>query len=995
MINRTQSLLAAAITSMGLTGCLDSGGRTDKNTNPDYQIEYPALVEGTSPVFSPLDTAFPIPSDVLFFLSEVDDGTMLDGTDPANPVTTGLGFMDGNSVLASIDLKIEASIDANQVLDAREFIEQDGQLIPNPDQNVFLIELEYASGDSLKQPEGEVAGIRSANRYREALTLRDRGDNAGADAIMAELLAPRVRVDLLDIDGGQDNLIRISPITPLAAKTRYAVALSNNIVDAQGEPLVGSITYQSVSDPTRTLSNEALEPFREAMAPARAVTAEYFDFKREILGSGAVSKRFADIPMATYVTTTAIEDVLLANAAPQTHFLRQLQIEARQDSLTRLFSGSYNLTQQPVVDGDQAVNDEIFNRLTDADFRLYDETLATLLTDARDQGIALSYDDVLGASGDRTLAFTLQAATADATDLTQDQTASAAALAAEAEALLDTPKPRAVRVFSQKEGAEVNPALEQTAADLGVTDVNVNIQVYEGEITLPYYLSLPQDGDGTPLQTGHWTAADFSASDLLDNAPSDRVTYRFPFAAKVADTKVPVVVATPDEDFGPPPANGYPVIVYQHAATTDRSAVLTMGTAAALLCLTDAGGPTNGDDCFVTIGVDLPLHGIFGSGLVGLNPITEQALASADAVERHFGFAADDTLAAVPAEQLAAPESGSLFLNFANYANTRDNMRQGVMDLLNINASLQAIEDAINACQLATNCTNGIRFDLNRVYFLSHSLSGMGGVAFPHINNAAATAGNTNLPTIQAANFFNTGGHFTRLAENSPAVAPRLLPGLDAASGGLLSQGRTEMNIYFNVFQALLDSTDPTAFASYFNSNGIPTLLTSIVGVSGDPDRPADNTIPNAADDLLYSQPPLETVIAETGFTIDSERAPLAGTDPFAAAMGAESTPLASGFPMITRYLEGSHGNPISAGQKGSDAYSSSAVFNEMAAQLLALFNTGTVTVTNPCVVQDADQSGTDCSDTGGNTDAGTSGGGGGDGGGDGGDGGVIDILPL
>ncbi|NIQ97726.1 MAG: hypothetical protein GWN87_28805, partial [Desulfuromonadales bacterium] len=60
---------------------------------------------------------------------------------------------------------------------------------------------------------------------------------------------------------------------------------------------------------------------------------------------------------------------------------------------------------------------------------------------------------------------------------------------------------------------------------------------------------------------------------------------------------------------------------------------------------------------------------------VGLNPISEQAGASPDATERHFGFAADADLNPVPASQLEAPESGSLFLNFANYANTRDNMR--------------------------------------------------------------------------------------------------------------------------------------------------------------------------------------------------------------------------------------------------------------------------------------------------------------------------------
>ena len=416
------------------------------------------------------------------------------------------------------------------------------------------------------------------------------------------------------------------------------------------------------------------------------------------------------------------------------------------------------------------------------------------------------------------------------------------------------------------------------------------------------------------------------------------------------------------------------VIIYQHAVTTDRSATLPLATAAGLLC----ADPNNSYDCFVTVGIDQPLHGIFGEGFVGLNPISEQAGASADATERHFGFAADADLNPVPASQLEAPESGSLFLNFANYANTRDNMRQGALDLLNVNASLQAIEDAIAAC---ADCPQDLNMDPDRVYFLSHSLSGMGGAAFPHVNNAAIEAGNDNLNPILAANLFNTGGSFGRLVENSQSVAPRVLPGLDEASDGLLTQGRTELNIYFNVFQGLLDSADPVAFAPLYKE--APILLTEIAGVPDDPERPTDDTVPNAADAVLYPLGPLSTTLPETGFVIEGENMPLAGTDPLAAAMGAESTPLQTdGLPLITRYLEGSHGNPISAGQKEADPFSSRAVFDEMTAQMLQLFTDGTVAVINPCVVQDADTSGTDCTDSGGNTDAGDTPNNGGDGGG-------------
>lgn len=1001
MFIRNVLFTAVSAATLGLTGCLDSGGQTNKNANPQYQINGSLTVKGTHPLFDPLATEFVIPSDALFGLSDVKDGTMLNGTDPANPVTQGIGFLDGASVLAPIDVKISASLDSQQILDARGFVEVDGEVVPNPDQNVFLIPVEYAGGDAVYPTDAEAAGLTPAAKYREALKLREQANDAAADAIFSDLLTEKVRVELLDIDGGQNNLIRVLPLTPLESKTQYVLALTNDIVDANGEPLVGSPTYQSVADPERVLSNAAFQPFRKAMLPARKLAADYFDFKRDYDASAGFSATFADVPYATAITTTAVEDVLLANAAPITYFRSSLQVAQRQEELGKLVDGFYNLSDQPLGEGangeESALNTAIYTKLTDPAFRLYDESLATILTDANGSGTVVTYGDVVtDTDADRRIAHAIQVATAEATDENIDIETQAQAMATAADPLLDSPKPRTVSVFSQRDGGDVNPALAQEVAG-----TPLNIHVYEGEITLPYFQSLPVDGDGSLLKTESWQVADFSGDDALEAAPSDRVSYRFPFASKTADTTVPLVVAAPDTDnvaiSGQQPVDGYPVIIYQHAVTTDRSAILTMATAAGLLC----ADPANSHDCFVTVGIDQPLHGIFDrdidgqeDGTVGLRPISEQPGASANATERHFGFAADADLNAITVDQFADPkgdpESGSLFLNFANYANTRDNMRQAALDALNLNASLQAIEDAINAC---TECANNLNMDTSQVYFLTHSLSGMGGAAVPYITDAAFEAGNTNLTPFGASKFFNTGGGFTRLVENSQSVAPRVLPGLDDASDGLLTQGRTELNIYFNVFQGLLDSADPTAFGPLYD--GEPVLLTEIAGVADDADRPTDDTIPNAADPLLYEQGPLATTIPETGFVIEGENMPIAGTDALAAAIGAESTPLGSGLPLITRYLEGSHGNPISAGQKGADTFSSRAVFDEMVFQMLTLFSaddpeTASVTVNNACVVKDAPKP-ADCS---GSTDAGD-GSDGGSGGGSDEDGPVLDVLPF
>ncbi|MEE3116755.1 MAG: hypothetical protein VX339_01505, partial [Pseudomonadota bacterium] len=406
MFIRNVLFTAVSAATLGLTGCLDSGGQTNKNANPQYQINGSLTVKGTHPLFDPLATEFVIPSDALFGLSDVKDGTMLNGTDPANPVTQGIGFLDGASVLAPIDVKISASLDSQQILDARGFVEVDGEVVPNPDQNVFLIPVEYAGGDAVYPTDAEAAGLTPAAKYREALKLREQGNDAAADAIFSDLLTEKVRVELLDIDGGQNNLIRVLPLTPLESKTQYVLALTNDIVDANGEPLVGSPTYQSVADPERVLSNAAFQPFRKAMLPARKLAADYFDFKREYDASAGFSATFADVPYATAITTTAVEDVLLANAAPVTYFRSSLQVAQRQEELGKLVDGFYNLSDQPLGEGangeESALNTAIYTKLTDPAFRLYDESLATILTDANGSGTVVTYGDVVAdADADR------------------------------------------------------------------------------------------------------------------------------------------------------------------------------------------------------------------------------------------------------------------------------------------------------------------------------------------------------------------------------------------------------------------------------------------------------------------------------------------------------------------------------------------------------------------------------------------------------------------
>ncbi|TDT39430.1 hypothetical protein DES49_2355 [Halospina denitrificans] len=1032
-----KTLIGVALTTLGLAGCLESGGPAgNANTQPDIETSGPtAIEEGPHPVFKPLDSQFPLPSDALLFLSEEEDGTMLNGNfvDPEspdyNPVTAGIGYLDGNSVLEPFDIRISDSIDP-ETLDARDFIERDDEVIPNPEQSVFLIPLTQPSGDSRFPLEDEVAGISRMDRYERAQRLLDSDDEADrteANELLQGLVAEnqRIRVEVISLDGGTDNTIRILPLEPLRPNTKYAVAITNDINTQSGKALVGAPSYQTVADPERTLSNPALQPFRDATVPARRIAARYFDLKRSAISDDASIPDFEDVTFSTTFTTTGVDDVLLANAAPQTHFEERVRTSERKQALEKLLDGTYNLSGVPLDDGasdrDKAINQKLFELLSqesdsadpllfhEEDVPLFDPALAQLLIEARDNRQKVTYQDIaLDTDGSLApdTALIAQAAAVRAVDLVRATAISdkATSLAEAAEQQLDTPKPRDVRFFSQKLGREINPSLGQSGEVLLGVEADVDIRVYEGEITLPYYGGIPADeSDGSTIQNSNWTAADFGSDVDLPLAPTDRVTSEFPFVRKTGETKVPLVVTAPDTSAAFETAAGtdntteFPVIIYQHAATTDRSAILPMATATGLLCAQDAS------ECFVTVGIDMPLHGIFDEGVAsardeengvpGMININEQEGASGDAIERHFGFAAKATgEPAVPAGQLENPESGTTYLNFANFPNTAGNMHQVTMDLLNVSSSIPAIKQAITDCVNEGRCagqqeSDDFNIDPERIYFLTHSISGSGAVGFPHINNEALAAGNDNLSGIDGSAFLNTGGHFTRLLENSPSQGPTLLQGLDEQSDGLLAQGNTELNIYFNVFQSLIDSVDPSAYAGFYEGDDV--LLTEIVGTPGNEDLMRDQTVPNAADANVhdigedFDLGPLELVTEDTGFQVDSEPAPLAGTEPLANAIGAESTPLAGSVPVITRFLEGAHGNPVSAGQEEAEAGSSTPVFNEMALQTMELFSNGTVN-TNSCVVKDT---GDDCSEP-------SSDGSGGDGGTDGGDdGGLIDFL--
>ena len=252
MFKKTLISLAVA-SSVGLTGCLE-GGNTGANANPDYNIsqsdaqaEFLAQFEGKVwPVFDPFPAVsdLPVPNDLIF--GSVGDGTF-EVADTSPPVTTALNNLSGASTVAPIDIKMSGRIEATslkgpdlQAIAALLKGSTDPQLVQRVlAQNVFLVELEYASGAPL-----------------QAL-------QASEKPTAAPFLDFEVKVkELNDSRLGPTDFIRIIPTKPLNPNKRYVAVVLNNILDADGEQITNSPAYANIKDETEVLGASALKSVR-------------------------------------------------------------------------------------------------------------------------------------------------------------------------------------------------------------------------------------------------------------------------------------------------------------------------------------------------------------------------------------------------------------------------------------------------------------------------------------------------------------------------------------------------------------------------------------------------------------------------------------------------------------------------------------------------------------------------------------------------------------
>jgi Pla-1/cef family extracellular lipase len=809
MVKKTLLSLAIAATAAGLAGC---------NTASDSSVDQAAILAGTqnpdtvTPVFNVARQNLPLATDFLF--SGSTDGTLVyaagdvdiflaDGSrNPAyNPVFDAISDLDGFSTSGQIHLKFTGSL-SSEVADG----------------SVYLIPMNYVAGEDGKT--GPKFGVLDS-----AAPL----NVAGMTGIEAEVIS------FADADNS-DTVLRISPTSPLSNDTRYLVVVTNNLKDSDGEAvkLPGQYEYLIGED-------DLLNP---ALAPARSAMQGWYQLAQ---GAVAALQPSAEVALAyTFTTGGTVEvqsvmaapgngDAALASTVPAA--LQFYMNTTNDDAPTQIatieaLASVDNATATQIYGGHQLLRALPAPTPRASSFPGSTIAMATILDSSESLfqtgSIELPYysQAPLGAFTDDDIA--LNPAAAD--NYVCTDTADVACLTAKATA--------------------ANTVVGQWSTD---TNVIEDLKVATGT-------------DATEAEAFR--------------APSENVTNLFPFAKENGKVSVPVLVVEPKPsgtNSCAKPAGGWPVVIYQHGITSNRMATIPLAEQLA-------------QNCFATIAIDLPMHGLMPTDLVtsgvyggtgtlpmmaavlesaggssvstfaGFNDDTKALVISGETLkQRHFALTAGadgSTPTAVAGAE--TDRSGSLYISFLHFQTTRDNNRQAVMDLLNLNASIPFMDIDGNA---------GTQdFDASKIYFAGISLGSIVGMQFVAVNNTNTVAANANgniaLNRVQSAAFGVPGGGLPKLLEFSNTFGPTIVGALTNPDSFNLTQGGESYESLQYVYQATVDSADPINFGGLMQLSQTPYTLIEAVG---------DNVIPNSvASAPLAGTDPLINVYAATQIDTDS-----------------------------------------------------------------------------------------------------------------------------
>ncbi|MCP5175605.1 MAG: hypothetical protein H6996_10950 [Moraxellaceae bacterium] len=466
--------------------------------------------------------------------------------------------------------------------------------------------------------------------------------------------------------------------------------------------------------------------------------------------------------------------------------------------------------------------------------------------------------------------------------------------------------------------------------------------VYVGTVTVPYYGDVPTADKPTAIASSYWKAdatkpdaeAGFLgkpnacgayAAGLTVNGiklePSKSTTTCFPMPIKQSEQTIPMIVTVPK---GAKPEGGWPVVIFQHGITRNRTDIFAVASTYA-----KAG--------FVTVAIDLPLHGLPAKVTVKEddkdvekdNPFYKNSLLAPfvavkpelagliTANERTFdvdihpvGIGTDGKL--VPTVDGKVDGSGTHFINLINPISSRDNLRQGASDILVL---------AKNLANLNLDTTLGGDVNTNRVYLSSISLGTIVGTV--------ALGADKDASLIKAASVSVGGGAIVKLLDASRGYGPEIANGLAKIN---VLENTDDYETFMRFAQTLTDSGDPINFAMNAKMNR-PIHFTQVLN---------DLVVPNAA--VKGAASATQDYVGATGFL--SGNTALAKTMSFSTKNEIDITSFNSqnltGSNTWVQFNQGGHGSLL-------DPTSNAAVTTEMQCQSASFFATAGAVVQVGC----------------------------------------------
>lgn len=345
-----------------------------------------------------------------------------------------------------------------------------------------------------------------------------------------------------------------------------------------------------------------------------------------------------------------------------------------------------------------------------------------------------------------------------------------------------------------------------------------------------------------------------------------------------------------------------PVIIYQHGITSNRGTLLALAGSLAKACQ-------------VAVAIDMPEHGILPDGTFGqLTAFNSQFGVSERLVKSGaYGPAPqgcmDPTKAGKAADGSMRCAAGDSYINLTNLANSRDVLRQSVIDLDSLYRAI-ATNGVVIVNASATPV--GTMGDSSKVSFIGMSLGSIVGETF------VATLDNISATPFKAAVFNVGGGGIAKLLDGSPSIEPTVVKGL--ASQGV-SKPSAQYESFLIAAQTLIDSADPINYADELASLSTPILFQEVVGGKGLPDQTVPNNVYGTAFGkawgLISGSHQQGWLANQNPLTVPNA---LSGADPLVQGTAFVSTAIAVQAGIVTPATVIANGGPLFK-LPGSDAF--------------------------------------------------------------------------